>query len=178
MALVSAGVLLFAFRERLLLALVVALALGIEASRRQRIRAAPSAAPVTPATAQGHVAAGCATAVRARRHFAEGLAPVVRQLGDISYALFLVHFPVCLVINAAFTRFVPPTVPLQSLGLAIAFAASVALAAVFHARVEKPLLRLLGRPAVPSKPQAPLTARRSRSPFASRRIPRAHEPGA
>lgn len=36
-------------------------------------------------------------------------------VGRISYAVFLVHFPVCLVVNAAFTRFVPAMPELQAL---------------------------------------------------------------
>ncbi|WP_075793670.1 acyltransferase family protein [Massilia putida] len=38
---------------------------------------------------------------------------VVNYLGKISYSIFLVHFPVCLVVNAAFTRFVPDDAYLQ-----------------------------------------------------------------
>jgi peptidoglycan/LPS O-acetylase OafA/YrhL len=60
-------------------------------------------------------------------------------LGRISYAVFLVHFPVCLVINAAFTRFVPAEPHWQLLGMLCAWGASVAAGAAFHRWVEAPL---------------------------------------
>jgi peptidoglycan/LPS O-acetylase OafA/YrhL len=147
-ALLTTAVLLIGFRERLLLALLVALALGLDACRRQRGGRRNAAAPAMPARDAG----------RRRmlpRVAAQFLTRGIRQIGGMSYALFLVHFPVCLVANAVFTRFVAPTPGWQSLGLAVAFGLSVAVAALFHATVERPLLRLLGRPMVPSLPQAP-----------------------
>jgi peptidoglycan/LPS O-acetylase OafA/YrhL len=60
----------------------------------------------------------------------------VSFLGNISYSVFLVHFPVCLVVNAAFARFVG-TDPFANLaGIAFAWAASIAAGAVFHRRIE------------------------------------------
>ena len=53
------------------------------------------------------------------------------------------HFPVCLVVNAAFTRFVPDNAYLQGAGVLCAWAASVAAGAVFYHCVETPLGRLL-----------------------------------
>jgi peptidoglycan/LPS O-acetylase OafA/YrhL len=52
---------------------------------------------------------------------------------------------VCLVVNAAFTRFMPSTAGWQAIGLFAAISSSVAVAAAFHASVEVPLLRLLVR---------------------------------
>ena len=68
---------------------------------------------------------------------------LVNYLGKISYSIFLVHFPVCLVVNAAFTRFVPDNAYLQGAGVLFAWAASVAAGAMFFHCVETPLSRLL-----------------------------------
>ena len=65
----------------------------------------------------------------------------LRWLGNISYAVFLVHFPVCLVVNAFFDRFMPADAAVQALGVALAWAASVAAGALFHHGVERPLLQ-------------------------------------
>lgn len=71
-------------------------------------------------------------------------------LSRISYAVFLIHFPVCLVVNAAFERFAPATAGVQALGLLLAWAASVAAGALFHRLVEQPASRWLGRIARPA----------------------------
>ncbi|WP_229455106.1 acyltransferase [Massilia sp. KIM] len=68
---------------------------------------------------------------------------LVDYLGAISFSIFLVHFPVCLVVNAAFARFVPEWPPLQALGVLLAWAASVGAGAAFHRWVEAPLGRVL-----------------------------------
>ncbi len=67
----------------------------------------------------------------------------INGLGRISYSVFLVHFPVCLVMNAAFTRFVPAEPSLQAVGMLLAWAASLTAGAAFHRWVEVPLSRLL-----------------------------------
>jgi len=64
--------------------------------------------------------------------------PIVAFLGRISYALFLVHFPVCLLANALFVR-----LGLHAPGTALAFmamawAASITVATLFYRWVEKP----------------------------------------
>ena len=74
---------------------------------------------------------------------------LINYLGKISYSIFLVHFPVCLVVNAAFTRFVPDDAYLQGAGVVWAWAASVASGAVFHHWVEAPLGRFLAGLAKP-----------------------------
>ncbi|UUZ49404.1 hypothetical protein LP420_03330 [Massilia sp. B-10] len=66
----------------------------------------------------------------------------VNALGRISYSIFLVHFPVCLVVNAAFMRFVPKDPYWQALGVVLAWAASLAAGAAFFHLVESPLGRL------------------------------------
>lgn len=68
---------------------------------------------------------------------------VVEWASRISYSLFLVHFGVCLVVNALFTRLFPATVPVQAAGLLVAWSASVLVAWLLHRRVERPALRWL-----------------------------------
>lgn len=58
------------------------------------------------------------------------------HLGRTSYALFLVHFPVCLVVNALFTRYAPDSPALNLLGVFVAWAASNLAAFPFHRHVE------------------------------------------
>jgi peptidoglycan/LPS O-acetylase OafA/YrhL len=55
-----------------------------------------------------------------------------------------VHFPVCLVVNAGFTRFVPPDAEWQAIGAVLAWAASLAAGAAFYRWVEAPLGRMAG----------------------------------
>lgn len=70
---------------------------------------------------------------------------LVNGLARISYSVFLIHFPVCLLVNAAFTRFVPPEPELQALGMLVAWSGSLAAGAVFFMCVEAPLARLVQR---------------------------------
>ena len=67
----------------------------------------------------------------------------VHALGRISYSVFLIHFPVCLLVNAAFTRFVPAEPEWQGLGMLVAWGASVAAGAAFFKWVEVPLGRVV-----------------------------------
>jgi peptidoglycan/LPS O-acetylase OafA/YrhL len=60
-------------------------------------------------------------------------------LGRISYSVFLLHFPVCLLVNAAFTRFAPATPEAQGCGLLMAWLASLVAGHAFHRWVETPL---------------------------------------
>lgn len=66
---------------------------------------------------------------------------LVNRMGKISYAVFLVHFPVCLVVNAAFARFVPADVYLQAAGAVLAWGLSLLAGAAFFRWVELPLGR-------------------------------------
>lgn len=68
---------------------------------------------------------------------------VVNGLGRNSYSVFLIHFPVCLLVNAAFTRFVPADAEWQALGMLVAWLASLTAGAAFHRWVEVPLGRLV-----------------------------------
>ena len=81
---------------------------------------------------------------------------VLAYLGKISYSVFLVHFPVVLVINAVVTKIAPQSPAVNALGIVFAWAASVAVGAVFYRLIESrsgywqgltidPALRALGR---------------------------------
>ncbi|WP_082439341.1 MULTISPECIES: acyltransferase [unclassified Massilia] len=70
---------------------------------------------------------------------------LVNRLATISFSVFLVHFPVCLVVNAAFTRFVSEQPHEQALGMLVAWGASLAAGAAFYRWVELPLGRMLAR---------------------------------
>ena len=69
---------------------------------------------------------------------------VINGLGRISYAVFLVHFSICLLVNAAFTRFMPADPAAQAFGMLVAWGASLAGGAAFFRWVELPLGRLIG----------------------------------
>lgn len=59
-------------------------------------------------------------------------------LGRISYAVFLVHYPVSLVVNAGFARFAPGDPLTNAFGLFLAWGASILAGALFHRYVEQP----------------------------------------
>ena len=66
---------------------------------------------------------------------------VADYLGKSSFSLFLIHFPVCLIVNAAIWRHEPT--PLQALGgMALAYLLSQVAGIVFYELVEKPCLKL------------------------------------
>jgi peptidoglycan/LPS O-acetylase OafA/YrhL len=69
---------------------------------------------------------------------------VANWLGKNSYSIFLVHFPVCLIVNAAFTRFVPADAEWQLIGTVVAWVGSLAGGAMFCRWVEAPLGRMVG----------------------------------
>jgi peptidoglycan/LPS O-acetylase OafA/YrhL len=68
---------------------------------------------------------------------------LVNRMATISFSVFLVHFPVCLVVNAAFTRFVSEQPHVQAFGMLFAWLASLAAGAAFYRWVEAPLGRML-----------------------------------
>ncbi|RZI42637.1 acyltransferase [Herbaspirillum sp. HC18] len=74
-------------------------------------------------------------------------------LGQISYGVFLVHFPVCLVVNATFTRFAPAEPEVQALGILLAWIASLAAGAGFHRWIEQPLSSLVDSSRRAERPQ-------------------------
>ena len=65
---------------------------------------------------------------------------VVGYLGQISFSLFLIHFPVCLVVSGWLSQW--PLTPVQAFaGMVAAWAASLLLAVAFHHLVERPCWR-------------------------------------
>ncbi len=81
--------------------------------------------------------------------------PVVAYLSRISYSVFLLNFPVALVVNAWFTRHAPQDPWIQTLGVLLAWLACNLLGAFFHHAVEAPLGRMGRRRSPPASTQAP-----------------------
>jgi peptidoglycan/LPS O-acetylase OafA/YrhL len=69
----------------------------------------------------------------------------LQYLGQTSYATFLVHFPVSMVINALFTAYVPLAAGLQAVGVLLAWVCSIMAGSLFHHVAEAPLMRLVSR---------------------------------
>ncbi len=74
---------------------------------------------------------------------------VLAFLGKVSYSVFLVHFPVCLMVNAAFVWIAPGQAEGNALGVLLAWGASVAVGTAFYHLVEAPVRQWLAR-----RPQA------------------------
>ena len=68
--------------------------------------------------------------------------------GQISYSVFLLNFPVALVVNAWFTRYGSDDVWVQTAGVLVAWLACNLAGAAFYHLVEQKLSRL-GRPRAP-----------------------------
>lgn len=68
-----------------------------------------------------------------------GAGAATAWLGRISYAVFLVHFPVLLVVNAACVRWLPDDPGVHAAGLLAAWGLSLAAGHAFHRWVERPL---------------------------------------
>ena len=66
----------------------------------------------------------------------QGIAPL-RWLGQISYSVFLIHFSVCLLVNAVETYFWPDSMLAAMLGMVLAFALSVAAGYLLYRKVER-----------------------------------------
>lgn len=62
----------------------------------------------------------------------------VSRLAQISYSVFLVHFPLSLLVNATVSGFFPANPVINALGMLLALAVSIAAGAEFHRRVERP----------------------------------------
>lgn len=61
---------------------------------------------------------------------------LLMHLGKISYALFLVHFSVCLLVSAVFHRFAPHDPLLNGVGVLLAWGASNVVAMLFQRHIE------------------------------------------
>ncbi len=68
-----------------------------------------------------------------------GKGRLVCWLSDISYSVFLVHFPILLVVNAAFTRIAADQPMVQAGGMVIGWLLSVFAGALFYTFVDQPL---------------------------------------
>ena len=66
---------------------------------------------------------------------------LLAYLGKISYSVFLVHFPVLLVVNAGVSRMAADSPAANAFGIAFAWAASTAGGALFHRFIESPASR-------------------------------------
>jgi peptidoglycan/LPS O-acetylase OafA/YrhL len=82
---------------------------------------------------------------------------LVNGLAKISFSVFLVHFPVCLIVNAAFERFVVEQPYMQAVGMLVAWIASLTAGAIFFRWVEAPLGRRLQFSAKPGRVHLPTT---------------------
>lgn len=78
-----------------------------------------------------------------RRDAGGAFAALVRWLGARSYALFLVHFPVLLVLNTLLGESVALAGMSSAVAVLVALGTSLIAATVFHAGVELPCMRLL-----------------------------------
>ena len=65
-----------------------------------------------------------------------GSAPLV-QLGQMSYSVFLIHFGVCLLVNALISTVWPQSPAINAVGMVLAFALSVLAGRVLYQRVEQ-----------------------------------------
>jgi peptidoglycan/LPS O-acetylase OafA/YrhL len=92
--------------------------------------------------------------------------PLVGFLARISYAVFLIQFPVCLVIESVAARWFRDDPLASAAGLAVAWAASVAAGAALHRWVETPVAAAFERPRIaapsngPAAPPSDLSASR------------------
>jgi peptidoglycan/LPS O-acetylase OafA/YrhL len=79
--------------------------------------------------------------------------PAIAYLARISYSVFLVHYPVCVLFEAAAARWFADDPLACALGLGLAWAASIAAGALLYRRVEAPVSAALSRSrAVPARP--------------------------
>jgi peptidoglycan/LPS O-acetylase OafA/YrhL len=113
-------------RNRLLWLIAIVAGLSLWVNFRPRIALATLTA----------LALGCS-----RLHMTRFEMKYLHYFGGTSYALFLVHFPVCLLVNAGFQHFTSATPAISAWGLLVAWLASNLAADLFHRHVELPLAR-------------------------------------
>lgn len=73
---------------------------------------------------------------RPRRWLQQYWLPPLEQLGKMSYSIFLIHFSVCLLVNALVSHFWPTQLPANALGLLAAFVLSLLAGKVLYWGVE------------------------------------------
>ena len=116
-------------RELCLALLVVVAAFMLEPRSRLLVAMATAVALWAWMSAQGRILSG--------------VAPWCQGLSRISYAVFLIHFPVCLIVNAIWITFLPVNPWVQLWGVVTAFKLSILAGWLFHERVERPLVQLV-----------------------------------
>jgi peptidoglycan/LPS O-acetylase OafA/YrhL len=84
--------------------------------------------------------------------------PRLAWLGRISYSVFLIHYPVCLLVGALAARYIPDDPWANLAALIFAWAASTAAGAAFHRHVEQRLARPAPRRDRRTVPRPPKTA--------------------
>jgi peptidoglycan/LPS O-acetylase OafA/YrhL len=67
---------------------------------------------------------------------------LARHYTPITYSLFLIHFPICLLVNTLWSSYLPPRPGLSVLGMVVAFCLSQLGGFAFYYLVEKPLSRV------------------------------------
>ncbi|MBS4095931.1 MAG: acyltransferase [Sulfuricella sp.] len=75
----------------------------------------------------------------ARRYAAREQRPAllpITYLGRVSYSIFLVHFPLCMVVNATFSHFFPQQPLINALGMVVALGVSIGGGILFFRWVE------------------------------------------
>ncbi len=85
----------------------------------------------------GATALALVAVMRSPRLFSVSGPTRLQQLGQMSYSVFLVHFPVCLLVNAVVTWFWPDSLAINLVGLWAAFALSLATGQLLYQRVER-----------------------------------------
>lgn len=148
LSILFAGTLMRLARERCNRATrVFAIALTLAALAAMPVLAAQPDGSFTRSSASGVLlAAAAALATFAVLHDRPGsVSPALLRLGALSYSVYLFHVPVLRVME----RIIPPaTMPAAILFLVLTLAATLALAAVVHDRIERPMIawgRRLGR---------------------------------
>lgn len=71
------------------------------------------------------------------------MAWLVQVLARTSYSVFLIHFPICLIVNAVFTKFIPSQEHLQAIGMVFAWGTSLVAGSAFFRWIEVPLSLLM-----------------------------------
>lgn len=66
--------------------------------------------------------------------------PTLSYLGRISYSIFLIHYPLCLLVNAIFFAYFPQSASMNVLGMLTGVGVSVAGGGLFFKYIENGLL--------------------------------------